>query len=710
MRQSIASAIQYITLAALLVTGCGKKETEKYMYPTAKKDSIIENYHGTMVADPYRWLEDPESEETIEWVNAQNDLTAKYLADSQKERIKERLTKLWNYPKYGVPNKEGGRYFYSKNDGLQNQSVLYMQESLDAAPKVVIDPNTLSEDGTVALTNQSVSKNGKLIAYGTSASGSDWQEIRIRDIDTGKDFDDVLKRCKFSSIAWHPDNSGFFYNRFPDEGSVPKEDETNYNRVYWHKVGTPQSKDVFVYGRQDAKEFGFSPIITEDGNYLLLYVWHGTDPRNGVYFRETKSKSAFTQLIEPGIAKFSPIGNIGSVFYFETDSVAPRGRIVSLDVKALPQALKEVIPEAKDPISFSTIANRSLVIGYMQDAKHVLKIYESSGAFLRDIPTPVPGSIFGLSGKWDDPEMFFGFTSFLYPSTVYRYDLNTSSATELYPPAVDFDPTKYETKQVFFKSKDGTRVPLFITHKKGLRTDGSNPTLMYGYGGFNQSMTPSFSISRTLWLESGGVFVLVNLRGGDEYGEEWHRAGMLEKKQNVFDDFIAAGEWLIENHYTSSEKLAIIGGSNGGLLVAACMIQKPNLFGAVVCQVPVIDMLRYHKFTVGRYWIPEYGNAESNPDHFKFLYAYSPLHNVKQGESCPPTLITSADTDDRVVPAHAKKFAAALQAADSGKNPILLRVEMKAGHGGGKPTTKVIEELSDIYGFLFKVFEMQLPS
>ncbi|MDP2960301.1 MAG: prolyl oligopeptidase family serine peptidase [candidate division Zixibacteria bacterium] len=683
---------------------------QKFKYPPARMDNVVETYFGTKVADPYRWLENPDSPETQAWVEAENKLTYDFLnAIPQREKIKAKLTKLWNYPKYSVPRKRGGHYFYSKNEGLQNQSVYYMQESLDSTPIMVIDPNKLSPDGTIALTIPAFSMNGKLLAYGLSRSGSDWQEVRILNIDTGKEYPEVIKWLKFSNVAWKYDNQGFFYNRYLEPGSVPEEDQYNYNRVYYHKLSTPQSEDLLVYEQPETKEFDFTPFITEDGKYLVLIVELGTDPKNRIYYREVESNGPFIKLLDKADANYTFISNLDTLFYFRTDLDAPRCRIVQINIKnPSSQNWKEILPQKEEVIASVTMVNNQLVVVFSKDAHHQLKLYALDGAFIKEIELPDIGSLTPPSGNRKDTEMFFGFTSFLYPEAIFRYDFVNEKLTTFYEAKIDFALSGYESRQVFYSSKDGTRVPMFVVHKKGLKLDGNNPTLLYGYGGFNSSITPYFSISRLVWLENGGVFAVANIRGGDEYGEAWHQAGMLDKKQNVFDDFIAAAEWLSQNKYTSSKKLAISGGSNGGLLVAACMVQRPELFGAVICQVPVIDMLRYHKFTVGRYWIPEYGNAEANPDHFEFLYAYSPLHNVKKGVVYPPILITSADTDDRVVPAHAKKFAAILQSLTAGENPILLRVETKAGHGGGKPTSKVIEESSDIYAFLFKILGIEM--
>lgn len=676
--------------------------------PFTRKDAVIDDFHGTKVADPYRWLEDAASQETRAWVEAQNSITFAYTQNiPARARIMARLTRLMDYPKYSVPAKRGEHYFFSKNSGLQNQAVLYRQTTLESEPAVVLDPNTLSEDGTVALITTAISEDGKLLAYGLSSSGSDWQEIRIRKVDSGEDYPEVIYWCKFGRIAWKHDNSGFFYDRYPEPGTVPEEDTTNYNRVYWHSPGTPQSQDTLVYERPDAKELGFTSFITDDGQYLLLHVWLGTDPKNRLYYREVESDGPFIRLLDEFDAAYNFIGNRGPVFYFHTDLNAPHGRIIAIDTThPAREHWRELVPEQSDVIAFAVMGHEQLVVTYKQDAHHIVKLYTLEGLPAREIALPTIGSITEITGRSTDTEMFFTFTSFLYPPSVFRYDFTQNSLTLWREPQFQFDTTQYETVQVLYPSKDGTRVPMFLTHRKGLELNGNNPTLLYGYGGFNISLTPAFSITLLNWVENGGIYAQANLRGGDEYGEEWHLAGMLEKKQNVFDDFIAAAEWLIERKYTSSRCLAINGGSNGGLLVAACMVQRPELYGAVICEVPVIDMLRYHKFTVGHYWVSEYGNAESNPDHFRFLYAYSPLHNVHAGVIYPPTLILAADTDDRVVPAHAKKFAATLQAANGGDAPILLRIETKAGHGLGKPTTKIIEERSDVYAFLFDQFGM----
>jgi prolyl oligopeptidase len=704
---SVMCAVCFLSLFAAPVLGQAAT-AQKLEYPPARLSDTVDDYHGTKVADPYRWLEDPASEETVKWVEAQNRLTRAFIDGvASREAIEARLTALWNYPRYSLPNKEGDRYFFYKNDGLQNQSVLYMQKTLTSEPAVVLDPNTWSADGTVALSTAAYSKDGKLIAYGVSERGSDWQKVKVRAIDAKKDYDDLLENCRFASIAWKPDHSGFYYDRYPAEGSVSEEDRNAYNKVYWHTLGTPQSADALVFEDNEHKDWGFGPFVSDDGKYLVLYVSNGTDPRNGIYYRDLDGKGDFVKLLPVGEAKYTPIDNIGSVAYFLTDLDAPKGRVITIDLAKADRAnWTEVVPQGDDPISFVSMINNQLIVAYLKDAHHVLKIYDNNGRFDREIELPTIGSVFGLSGKRKDTEMFFSFTSYTYPTTQFRYDFKKKEVSIFRKPEIQFDPAGYETKQIFYQSKDGTRVPMFVTHKKGIALDGSNPTLLYGYGGFNQSMTPYFSVLNLFWLENGGVYAVANIRGGDEYGEEWHQGGILERKQNVFDDFIAAAEWLIANKYTSSPKLAIEGGSNGGLLTAACMLQRPELFGAVISEVPVTDMLRYHKFTIGRFWASDYGTSD-DPAQFEFLYAYSPVHNVKKGVKYPPTLITTADTDDRVVPMHGKKFAAALQAADAGDSPILIRIETKAGHGGGKPTSKRIEEGADVYAFLFRVFGME---
>ncbi|MEH2012039.1 prolyl oligopeptidase family serine peptidase [Nostoc sp.] len=688
-------------------------------YPSSHKSNQVDNYHGTLVADPYRWLEDPDSEETRTWIEAQNQVTFGYLSEiPTREKIKQRLTKLWDYEKYGIPFKEGEslqdgsteRYFYFKNDGLQNQSVLYTLKTLEDQPKVLLDPNKLSEDGTVALSGLSISEDGKLLAYGLSASGSDWQEWKVRDVETGEDLQDHLKWIKFSGASWTHDNQGFFYSRYDEPNEKTQLEDVNYyQKLYYHQLGKPQSEDVLIYHCPEQKEWGFSGGVTEDGGYLIISVWQGSDSKNLFFYKDlTNPNAEVVELINQFEADYSFIDNDNSLFYFRTDLNAPRGRVIAIDIKnPAPGNWLEIIPQSAETLESVGILNNQFVADYLKDAHSQIKIFDLKGAFIREVELPGLGSAGGFGGKRNDTETFYIYTSFTTPGTIYRYDMITGKSTIFRQPEVDFNPDDYETKQVFFDSKDGTRVPMFITHKKGIKLDGNNPTYLYAYGGFNASMTPSFSVSLLVWMEMGGVYAMPNIRGGGEYGEEWHQAGMKDKKQNVFDDFIGAAEWLIANKYTKTDKLAIAGGSNGGLLVGACMAQRPDLFGAALPAVGVMDMLRFHKFTIGWAWTSEYGSAD-NPEEFPALYAYSPLQNLKADTAYPATLITTADHDDRVVPAHSFKFAAALQEAHAGDAPTLIRIETKAGHGAGKPTAKIIEEAADKWAFLVRTLNVEV--
>ncbi|MDZ8031837.1 prolyl oligopeptidase family serine peptidase [Nostoc sp. DedSLP04] len=685
--------------------------SEKFLtYPTSHKSNQADNYHGTSVADPYRWLEDPDSEETRTWIEAQNQVTFGYLSEiPAREKIKQRLTKLWDYEKYGIPFKEGERYFYFKNDGLQNQSVFYTLKTLDDQPQVLLDPNKLSEDGTVALSGLSISEDGKLLAYGLSSSGSDWQEWKVRNVETGEDLQDHLKWIKFSGASWTHDNQGFFYSRYDEPNEKTRLEDVNYyQKLYYHQLGKSQSEDVLIYHRPDQKEWGFSGGVTEDGRYLIISIWLGTDSKNLVFFKDlTNPNAEVVELINQFEADYSFIDNDDSVFYFRTDLNAPRGRVIAIDTKnPAPENWQEIIPQSAETLESVGILNNQFVADYLKDAHSQIKIFDLKGAFIREVELPGLGSAGGFGGKRYDTETFYSFTSFTIPGTIYRYDMVTGKSEVFRQPQVDFNPDEYETKQVFYHSQDGTRVPMFITHKKGIKLDGNNPTYLYAYGGFNASMTPGFSVSLLVWMEMGGVYAMANIRGGGEYGEEWHQAAIKDKKQNVFDDFIAAAEWLIANKYTKTEKLAIAGGSNGGLLVGACITQRPDLFGAALPAVGVMDMLRFHKFTIGWAWTSEYGSAD-NPEEFPALYAYSPLHNIKPNTAYPATLITTADHDDRVVPAHSFKFAAALQEAHAGDAPTLIRIETKAGHGAGKPTAKIIEEAADKWAFLVRALDVK---
>ncbi|MBD2482428.1 prolyl oligopeptidase family protein [Planktothrix sp. FACHB-1365] len=675
-------------------------------YPHTRKCDQVDNYHGVTIADPYRWLEDLDSEETKAWVEAQNTVTFAYLNNiPAKETLKNRLTQLWDYEKYGTPFKQGTRYFYFKNDGLQNQSVLYVLESLDGEPKVLLDPNTLSPDGTIALSGMSISEDGNLMAYGLSTSGSDWQEWKVLDINTQENLSDHLKWVKFSGASWTHDHQGFFYSRYdePQEGK-PLEETNYFQKLYYHRLGTPQSEDALIYERPDHKEWGFNGFLTEDGKYLIISVWQGTEPKNLVFYQDlTQLNSPVIELISEFKASYRFIDYEGENFWFTTDLDAPRSRVIAININT--KTHTEVIPQASETLEGVNILNNQFITDYLKDAHTQIKIFNLDGSFVREIELPGIGSADGFAGKRYDTETFYSYTSFTTPNTIYRYNLVTGESTIYRQANVDFNPDAYETQQIFYPSKDGTLIPMFITAKKGIELNGNNPTILYGYGGFNISLTPSFSISRLVWLEMGGIYAIANLRGGGEYGEDWHQAGIKLKKQNVFDDFIGAAEWLIKKGYTSSQKLAIMGGSNGGLLVGACMIQRPDLFAAALPAVGVLDMLRFHKFTIGWAWCSDYGSPE-NPEEFQALYAYSPLHNLKSETAYPATLITTGDHDDRVVPAHSFKFAATLQENHVGENPVLIRIETKAGHGAGKPTAKIIEEIADEFAFLKQVLNM----
>ncbi|MBD2101183.1 prolyl oligopeptidase family protein [Leptolyngbya sp. FACHB-261] len=681
------------------------------VYPQPHTVEQVDDYHGTLVTDPYRWLEDPDSEETKAWVEAENEITFAYLEQiPAREAIKQRLTQLWDYEKYGIPFKQGERYFYFKNDGLQNQSVLYTLTALEAEPTVLLDPNTLSEDGTVALSGLAISEDGKFLAYGLSSSGSDWQEWKVREVETAQDSNDHLKWVKFSGASWTHDGQGFFYSRYDEPDAKTQLEAVNYfQKLFYHQLGTSQAEDVLVYERPDQKEWGFGGDVTEDGRYLIVSVWMGTERKNLLFYKDLSQANApVVELINQFEASYGLIDNEGSVFWLRTDLDAPKGRVIAIDITNPDRShWREIIPEAAETLGGIGLLNNQFIASYLKDAHTQIKIFDLDGSLVREVELPGVGSAGGFGGKRHDTETFYSFTGFTTPTTIYRYDLLKDQSTVFRQPQVDFNPEDFETKQVFYQSKDGTQVPMFITYKKGLKLDGSNPTYLYGYGGFNISLTPSFSVSNLVWMELGGVYAVSNLRGGGEYGEAWHQSGTKLNKQNVFDDFIAAAEWLIDNQYTSPRKLAIGGGSNGGLLVGACMTQRPDLFGAALPAVGVLDMLRFQKFTIGWAWMSDYGSSE-NPEEFKALYTYSPLHNLKSGTAYPATLITTADHDDRVVPAHSFKFAAALQAAHAGSAPVLIRIETKAGHGAGKPTAKVIEESADRWAFLVRTLDMNV--
>jgi prolyl oligopeptidase len=681
-------------------------------YPPTKKVEHTDDYHGATVPDPYRWLETDvrTSPEVAAWVAAENKVTEQFLsAIPQRDAIRKRLTDLWNYEKFSAPSKDGGHYFFSKNDGLQNQSVYYTTDKLDSPPRVLLDPNAWTKDGTVALAGMAISDDGKLIAYGKAEAGSDWNTWHALDVATGKPLPDELKWVKFSGASWTKDDKGFFYSRFPEPKAGQTFQSLNVNQqLYYHRLGSPQAEDKLIYQPSDPK-YGVGATVTEDGKYLVIEVSDGTTSRKSkVEYKPIKSiDGQAIPLIDNFDNKWYFIGNDGAVFYFRTEADAPRGRVVAIGARINPivpesRPWKEIIPQTADTLTGVTWVGDRLICEYLHDAQSLVKVYTPDGKFIREVKLPGIGTAAGFHGKRTDTETFYTFMSFATPPTIYRYDPASGESMLWKRSGAKCNPADYEVTQAFVPSKDGTKVPVFITHKKGLKKDGDNPTLLYGYGGFDISLTPQFSVSRLMWLEMGGVYVQACLRGGGEYGEEWHRAGTKLKKQNVFDDCIAVGEWLCKEGYTKPAKLAVQGGSNGGLLVGAVMTQRPDLFGACLPAVGVMDMLRFQKFTAGRYWVDDYGSSD-NADEFKALLAYSPYHNLKPGTKYPATLVTTADTDDRVVPGHSFKFIAKLQECQAGAAPVLARIETRAGHGAGKPTTKLIEEVADQLAFLVKV-------
>ena len=700
----------FFTILVSLLTAAVPAQTS-IAYPKAKKVEQVDNFHGTAVADPYRWMEETTSADTQAWIEEQNKITSAYLATiPERSKIKARLTELWNYERYGAPSKiADGFYIYTKNDGLQNQSVWYRAKSIDDPGTVFFDPNKLSADGTVALSGSSFTDDGKLWAYGIAKSGSDRTEWKIMNTETGEYLPDTLRPNRQGGVSWLNDNSGFFYNRFPDaqEGAELK-GASKIPKIYIHKLGTPQSEDKLIYERPDDGELFLGGFVTEDGKWLVINVTKGTQRMNEVHIKDlSKPDTQIEALVGDRANSWSFVGNDGPNFYFRTDKDAERGKLVSVNVQAGDRVWKDVVPQAEETLGGVQYINNQFVLNYLKDAYTKIKIYDRNGKHVRDVELPGIGSAGGFGGRQKDTETFYSYSSFNAPPTIYRYDMKTGKSTLFRQAKVKFHPEDFEVKQVFFNSKDGTKVPMFIVHKKGIKLDGSNPTLLYGYGGFNISQTPGFSVARLPWLEMGGVYAVASIRGGAEYGKQWWANGARLKKQNTFDDFIGAAEWLIANKYTSNKKLAIQGGSNGGLLVGAVLNQRPDLFGAALPAVGVMDMVRFTKFTVGAAWKSDYGDPE-DPADFKVLYAYSPLHNIKAGTKYPATLVTTADTDDRVFPAHSFKYAAALQAAQAGNAPVLIRIETKAGHGAGKPTSKQIEEQTDIYGFLVKNLGMNV--
>jgi prolyl oligopeptidase len=697
----------------------------KLNYPATPTGHVIEDYHGTSVPDPYRWLEDVDSPETLDWIKRQNELTFGWLEQVPgRDQIRERLTGLWDFPKrmtieHKARTEQGrsdNRYFQFRNTGLQNQDLLYVMNDPTDRGRVLLDPNKLSEDGTAALNVTSISDDGEWLAYAVSRSGSDWQVWHIRAVGTGQDLPEMLEWSKFSGAAWAHDGSGFYYCRYAEPAEGEAYQQTNYDqKLYFHRLNTPQSDDPLVYERPDQPEWGFGAEVTDDGRYLVLAVWQGTDTRNRFFYRDLSGAEEMVELIPDLEAAYDFIGNDGPLFYFRTDLAAPRARLILIDTTQPDKGRwKTLIPESGDVLEAVKLINDQFVEIYLHDAHELVKRFALDGTPLGEISLPTLGSVsYGyvatLAGRRQDKELFYLFHSFAYPITVFRYDFDTDQSEALFAPPIQFDFSPFVTRQVFVPSKDGTMIPMFLVHRQDLQLDGQNPTLLYGYGGFNISLTPAFAIPRVAWLELGGVYAVANLRGGGEYGEDWHHAGMLLAKQNVFDDFIACAEWLIREKITSTPKLAIEGRSNGGLLVGACLTQRPDLFGACIPIVGVMDMLRFHKFTIGWAWVSDYGSSDKL-EQFEALYAYSPYHNIKPGTAYPPTLITTGDHDDRVVPGHSFKFAAALQAAQAGAAAVLIRIQTRAGHGMGKPTTVLIRETADMLSFLVRTLGMETPT
>ncbi|MCC8034488.1 MAG: prolyl oligopeptidase family serine peptidase [Rikenellaceae bacterium] len=696
-----------VILAAITLqtTGCNRMNMKitTMPYTETRMDDVRDDYHGTVVADPYRWLEDDNSEETAAWVKAQNEVTFDYLSRiPYREKVKERITRLMDYPKEGLPSKHGQWYYFSYNDGLQDQSVVYRSSTAAGEDaEVFLDPNKFSADGTVALGSTRFSEDGKYMAYSVSTAGSDWVEIKVMDTETLEPLADRIEWVKFSGANWAADSKGFYYSRYdqPAQGTALS-GKNEYQKVYYHRLGDDQASDQLIYMDSRYPLRYFHGGESEDGKYIFISASEGTHGSE-ILYRETAARNAPFKVLLPGFENdYGLVYCKDDIAYIYTNEDAPNYKVISINLKEGRSSAKTLIAETDNTLVGVSDVGGYLFASYLENAVSSIYQYDLQGSLVRKVELPGIGSAGGFYGKEEATETYYAVTSFTSPSTIYTYDLAEGTSTLLKKPQVNFDIDKFTTEQAFFTSKDGEKVPMFIVHRKDMKKDGENPLHLYGYGGFNISMTPSFSPTVMMFLEQGGIYVMVNLRGGGEYGERWHRAGMLENKQNVFDDFISAAEYLIENKYTSPEKLAISGGSNGGLLVGACMTQRPELFAVAVPQVGVLDMLRYHRFTIGWGWAVEYGSAD-DAEQFDYIYKYSPLHNIREGVCYPATFITTGDHDDRVVPAHSFKFAAALQAAQDCDNPTLIRIETNAGHGAGKPTSKRIEEAADIYSFIF---------
>lgn len=700
--------------SAIAMGGCDSmtqkdaKKIKAKAYPIAKTVDTVDVYFGEEVADPYRWMEDDRSAETAEWVKKENEITKDYLAQIPfRKQIEERLSQVWNYAKTGVPSKSGDNYFINKNTGLQNQDVIYIHKGgLDAPEEVLLDPNAKSEAGTWALSGMRASKDGRYVAYSYAEGGSDWNEIRVIDLETNKETDDHIKWVKFSGMSWKGD--GFYYSAYdaPSEEDVLK-GKNEFHKVYYHKLGTPQAEDELIYVDNDAPLRNQGAYTDKDDRFLFISSTEGTSGNSLMFKDLSKENAEFVKLVDTFNKEYGVFDVDGDHLYITTNDNAPKRKVMMVDVnKPEKENWVEIIPEANEVIESVSNYGGKFFVTYLKDASNVIKIYDTKGTELGEVKLPGIGTVYSFNGKKDENEAFFGFTSYTDAPSVYKYDI-ANNTYELYStPELGVDPKAFETEQVFYTSKDGTKVPMFIIHKKGIELDGNNPLMLYGYGGFDISLTPSFSVSRLPFLENGGIYVVANLRGGGEYGEEWHQAGTKMNKQNVFDDFIAAAEYLIENKYTNPKKIGIMGGSNGGLLVGACMTQRPELFDVAIPMVGVMDMLRFHKFTIGWAWTGDYGSSEDSPEMYKYLKAYSPVHNVKEGVEYPATMAMTGDHDDRVVPAHTFKFMAELQKKHKGDEPVLVRIETMAGHGAGKPTAKLIEEYSDLWSFIMYNLDM----
>ena len=711
--------MKFTIVPAILVlafVGCKeepKKEVISVTYPQTKKVDTVDTYFGEEVKDPYRWLEDDRSAETAEWVKAENEVTFDYLNKIPfREELKERLSDLWNYEKVGPPFKEGDYTYFYKNDGLQNQYVLYRYKTGEdpSTAEVFLDPNTFKEDGTISLGETSFSKDGSKLAYSISEGGSDWRKVLVMNTETKELVGDTLKDIKFSSLSWKGED-GFYYSSYDKPKGSELSAKTDQHKVYYHKMGTPQSEDKVIFGATPEEKHRYiNASVTEDNNYLIIRASTSTSG-NKLFIKDlTKPGAAFVTILDDTDSDTSILENVGSKLYIVTNRNAPNRKIVTVDANnPTPDNWVDFIPETENVLSPST-GGGNIFANYMVDAVSKVLQYDYDGKLIREVKLPGVGSAGGFGTKKEEKELYYSFTNYVTPGSIYKYDIASGNSELFIKPEIDFNPENFESHQVFYNSKDGTKIPMIITHKKGLKMDGKNPTILYGYGGFNISLTPSFSIANAVWMEQGGIYAVPNLRGGGEYGKKWHDAGTKMKKQNVFDDFIAAAEYLIENNYTSSDYLAIRGGSNGGLLVGATMTQRPELMKVALPAVGVLDMLRYHTFTAGAGWAYDYGTAEDSKEMFAYLKSYSPLHNVKEGVEYPATLITTGDHDDRVVPAHSFKFAAELQSKQTGSNPVLIRIETDAGHGAGTPVSKTIEQYADIFGFtLFNMGYEELP-